>query len=376
MNTSERPNAQASLLQVTSSAGWGGRETLPLAIHHAWSNERGEARLIVRDGTPLAERAGGVDGVITVPPGRLAMASAVHAAIQQIRYDAVICHFTRDLAALRIGLRGQRQLPLIVIKHVGPGKTKRDLLHRIVYRRVDRLLAVSEYIRRKCEVAYPIDASRTAVWHPGIDTERFTLNADARSRRREIAQTPDDEFVFGYIARITPNKGYEDLIDAAQILHERGLPVSLWIVGGASADEQWYEDELKARVGKHGITDSVRFFGARDDVEQFYSAFDAFVTPSRKEAFGLTTIEAMACHRPVVGFDIAGTAEIVVPKVTGILVEPDGNRSANLADGLQALIKNASLARLMGRAGRDRAVVHFSQAAMMERLYTLCGVSR
>jgi len=357
------------LIQITTSGGWGGRETLPLAIHRWRLNHGMPAHLVVGGSTRLADHVAGLDHVTPVPRGRLVTARVLRYVLGQYHGEkAILCHFTRDLASIRLALLGDPTTPLVVIKHVSPGPPKHDMAHRFIYKRVTRLLAVSEYVREKCARVYPIATAKTGVWHPGIDIERFRFDPKIREALRTKAAVTTDTVVIGYVARITPNKGLEDLIDALAALHLDYPQLRLWIAGSASHDEQQYEHALHERITRYGIGDIIRFAGWQDNPAGFLSAIDLFVVPSQQEAFGLTTIEAMACARPVVGFRAGGTAEIVVENETGLLANPAGDASANLANAIRTLIPDPSRLAELGQQGRARADLYFSHPAMMERL--------
>jgi glycosyltransferase involved in cell wall biosynthesis len=359
------------LIQVTTSLGWGGWETLPLAIHR-WRLERNmPSQLVVATGSRLADHAGNTDGAIAIPRGRAALARALRRILRKRSGESVIvCHFTRDLASIRAALIGDTCTPLLVVKHVSPGPPKHDLGHKFLYRRVNRLLAVSEYVRQKCARVYPIDVSKTSVWHPGVDTDRFAFDPELRERLRTEAGVTPDAIVMGYVARITPNKGLEDLIDAAGQLHESYPYLRLWIAGSSSPDERAYEQSLHERIATLGIAGMVRFAGWQEKPEGFLSAIDLFVVPSQREAFGLSTVEAMACARPVVGFKAAGTAEIVADQETGLLADPDGNAAANLKGTIRVFLNQSERILEMGQQGRARVEALFSHRSMMDRLHS------
>ena len=359
-------------IQVTTSTGRGGRESLPLALHRAWKQRGIECVLLGGQGTPLAvEHAA---DVVPVPRGYLGLAREVRAHVKTTMLAShgappiVISHFTHDLPALRIALRGMPNVPLMVIKHVSPGRPKKDLAHRWSYARVTRLLAVSEYVAAKCRRVYPIAPELIAVWHPGIDVSRFAFNAQNRTRIRDEHRATDEQQIIGYIGRVTPNKGLEDLLGAFQSLVRDHPAACLWIVGGVSPDEREYEAGLHQLVRDSGLGDAVRFCGHQDSVQDYISALDLFVTPSREEAFGLTTIEAMASGRPVAGFRAGGTAEIVAEGETGLLADPHGDAVLNLKIAISAILSDPERSRVLGEAGRVRALQRFSIEAMTSRL--------
>ncbi|MEW5875934.1 MAG: glycosyltransferase family 4 protein [Candidatus Zixiibacteriota bacterium] len=365
------------ILQITTSAGWGGRESLPLTLHRAWRANGVNAELLAGEGTELSRRLQGEPGALSVPRGRLGAARALRrvlsAAEKGERVD-LISHFTRDLGSIRLASLGHSRVRLTVIKHVSPGPPKHDIAHRFLYRRVDRLLAVSEYVRAKCERTYPIAPSRTGVWHPGVDTERFRPDPESRAHWRTEGGVADSTTVLGYVARITPNKGLEDLINATLHLRQEGRQVTLWLVGSSSENELPYEQSLRTLAAQGG-DDAVRFWGRREEVETLYPAFDIFVVPSRTEAFGLTTVEAMACGCPVVGFNAGGTAEIVEDGQTGVLADSTGpNHSDSLSSAIRRLLDSTDRTA-MGERAREAAASRFSVSAMLSRLYSALGVT-
>lgn len=358
------------LIQITTSGGWGGRETLPLAIHRWRLNHGMPSQLVVGENTRLADNVSGSDEVSIEPRERTAIAWALRRILRHHRGGkTIICHFTRDLASIRFALLGDTRTSLYVVKHVSPGPPKLDFGHRFVYRRVTRLLAVSEYVREKCARVYPIAPGNTAVWRPGIDTERIKFDPGSREAMRTKAAVAPDTIVMGYVARITPNKGFEDLIDATAQLHQSHPHLRLWIAGSASPGEQVCEQALHDRIVRNGIAEHVRFAGWQDNVAEFLSAIDLFVVPSQQEAFGLSTVEAMACARPVVGFRAAGTSEIVADNETGLLADPQGDSSTNLASTIRTLITHPEKLADLGQRGRARAETIFSHQAMMDRLH-------
>jgi glycosyltransferase involved in cell wall biosynthesis len=90
-----------------------------------------------------------------------------------------------------------------------------------------------------------------------------------------------------------------------------------------------------------------------------------FVLASIWEGLPGSVLEAMAAGLPVVGTNVNGIREIVVPGQTGLLVPPDDADA--LAEALDALLSDADLRARMGRRGRDRAASEFSIDALVDR---------
>jgi glycosyltransferase involved in cell wall biosynthesis len=83
------------------------------------------------------------------------------------------------------------------------------------------------------------------------------------------------------------------------------------------------------------------------------------------EAFGRVTIEAMAAGRPVIGINAGGTAEIVLPGKTGLLINND---QKELSQAMLELAGNPQKAVEMGLAGRQRAEALFSIPNMINSI--------
>jgi starch synthase len=112
----------------------------------------------------------------------------------------------------------------------------------------------------------------------------------------------------------------------------------------------------------------------RREIVQMLTKATALVCPSVYEPFGLVNLEAMACETAVVATRTGGIPEIVVDGETGFLVPLPGGQATGepsdpvrfaeeLAERINRLIDDPSLATSMGKAGRRRVVDHFTWAA-------------
>jgi glycosyltransferase involved in cell wall biosynthesis len=121
-----------------------------------------------------------------------------------------------------------------------------------------------------------------------------------------------------------------------------------------------YIAQLKAKLPSE-LMSKVVFLGKipRENLVDHYYDTDLFVFPSLfAEGFGLPPVEAMAAGAPVIGTRSGAIVETIQHGVTGLLVEKNDPRA--LADAILALLGNTSLRTQMGRAGRRRALEHFT----------------
>jgi glycosyltransferase involved in cell wall biosynthesis len=96
------------------------------------------------------------------------------------------------------------------------------------------------------------------------------------------------------------------------------------------------------------VTDRVEFWGYIPDPERAFLAADCALMCSRSEAMGRVTAEAMSCGRPVIGFDAAGTSELIAHGETGLLYR---GGSDGLADAMARYLSDPAEADRHGDAG-------------------------
>jgi glycosyltransferase involved in cell wall biosynthesis len=106
-----------------------------------------------------------------------------------------------------------------------------------------------------------------------------------------------------------------------------------------------------AQAATLGVAHRVVFTGRREDVPAVTAALDVAVLPSYREAQGLSVLEALAMSRPVVASNVGGIPEMISDGVTGLLVPPRDPDA--LAAAIVRLLRDHSLADILGRAGHD-----------------------
>lgn len=203
----------------------------------------------------------------------------------------------------------------------------------------------------------------------GFDRKEFWPQKDARTR---LGIAPD-EFVVLQLGRMVARKGVDNVIRAIGVLaHVHGIRARLLVVGGNGSEP---DPALTPELGRlmavaraEGVEELVTFTGSRprDALRHYYSAADVFVTTPWYEPFGITPLEAMACARPVVASAVGGLKSTVVDARTGFLVPP--HDPAVLAERLAVLQRDPALGARMGRAGRRRALGHYTWSCVVDRL--------
>jgi glycosyltransferase involved in cell wall biosynthesis len=162
------------------------------------------------------------------------------------------------------------------------------------------------------------------------------------------------------IGRLSPEKGFDQLIDAFAPLARLHPDWNLAIAG-----EGPEQPALQQQIDQLRLSEQIRLVGWVRDPEEFLARGSLFVMSSRYEGFPVALLEAMAVGLPVVSFDCdSGPREIIRPDVDGLLV-PAGDVSA-LTDAIDQLQHDAPLRQRLGRAARE-VTQRFSQDQFRQR---------
>ncbi|WP_230415767.1 glycogen synthase [Micromonospora tarapacensis] len=265
-------------------------------------------------------------------------------------------------------------------EQLGGGYALSSWCERTAVEAADMVIAVSEGMRRDVLTAYPaVNPHRVKVIYNGIDTAQYAPDPDTDVLAR-LGIDPALPSVV-YVGRITRQKGLPHLLRAA-----RDLPpeAQLVLLAGApdtpeiAAEVEGLVAELRAtRSGVVWVAEML----PKSEVIQVLTHATIFVCPSVYEPMGIVNLEAMACETAVVATATGGIPEVVADGKTGLLVPieqaADGTPvdparfEAALAARLNELLASPERAATLGRAGRRRAVEHFSWDAIAARTLDL-----
>lgn len=159
----------------------------------------------------------------------------------------------------------------------------------------------------------------TVVWNGssgGVDLERFdeTKITEYRAEKRKLYDIKEDEFVFGFVGRVTRDKGIEELISAFSDLEKENPKIKLAIIGGLDENNNLSKETL----AKMCSNDKIISIDATPLIEKIYPMLDVLVLPSYREGFGNVVIEAEAMGVPVLVSNIAGPIDAMIDGVTGL----------------------------------------------------------
>jgi len=170
---------------------------------------------------------------------------------------------------------------------------------------------------------------------------------------------PEHSILTGTLGRITYVKGLDTLIEAARLVISKNIDVHFVIFGGALFGEENYKMKLEKKVEDSGLTNNWHWMGYDELAKEYLQEMDFVVFPSRREAFGLTLVEAGYSGKAAIGSKVGGIPEIIENGKTGILVGVEDHRE--LADAILELVNNPEYAVALGVQARLRVEKLFNE---------------
>ncbi|MDR1485929.1 MAG: glycosyltransferase family 4 protein [Planctomycetaceae bacterium] len=323
--------------------------------------------------------------------------------------DLVCAHghksrFLGWLAARRVGV------PVIGVSHGWTWQDwKTSMYERIdqwIHHRLDKIVCVSQGQADKV-IKTGTKPQRVVVIHNAIDVERFNVANDLADNSKNTYGEYSNEYLkrligyfdatpkvlIGAAGRLSPEKGYDVLIDAVKILvdDERlncvgnnfcndkycdqnsgkdcGFGVGTIPFGLVLFGEGFMRADLQRRIDASGVSDYFKMVGFTSELDNFLPCFDVFVQSSRTEGFPCVNLEAMASGVPVVATQVGGVPEQIESGFNGILVPPE--KPQVLAAELKRLIIDPIQRRKLGGTARQFVKTKFTRKKLAKEYFDL-----
>jgi glycosyltransferase involved in cell wall biosynthesis len=215
---------------------------------------------------------------------------------------------------------------------------------------------------------------------PNAVDKDFYRPIKADELREKLANGAD--LVLLFVGRLTPHKGFHMLIKSIGNL-EPGYrnKLRLVVVGpkapgfrttSLSFNDPYmqYMQYINYLIHKYDLYNNVIFVGQVNEEEMplYYNAVDMLVHPSFVEAFGLVLIEAMACGKPVLVFDIPPMNEIIDNGISGLLIKPSVE---SLTETLRIITDDTRALRAMGLKARNIVEMKYSWQVILRKYLIL-----
>jgi glycosyltransferase involved in cell wall biosynthesis len=362
------------IAHVIDSGGLYGAEAVVLELASE-QRRMGQSPLIVSIGTPgiaekpieRAARARQIDVTpVRMKPGlNPAGALRLLTVLRERRTDIVHAHGYKADILLGLVPRRLRRIPMITTVH---GYTHAASWNRLalygwldrqMLRRMDGVVLVHEGMAAKPGLGRLHDPLWRVIEN-GIPAAPRAVDPSALDPR--IAHFCQGGAVVGAIGRLSPEKGFADLIAAFERVAARQHAARLIVLG-----EGPERARLEGLVAARCLGERVFFPGYVDNAAAYLPRFDAFVLPSLTEGLPITLLEAMRAERAIVATRVGGVPS-VLQGGSGIVVPP-GDVEA-LAAAVVTLLERRDVAASLAAAASEAVTQSFSSAGMAQR-YTL-----
>ncbi|NHJ40008.1 MAG: glycosyltransferase family 4 protein, partial [Asgard group archaeon] len=163
----------------------------------------------------------------------------------------------------------------------------------------------------------------------GIDTDYFTKRDQVTLDIRKNLGISENAFILIYTGRFLRDKGLAKLVTIYKQLVERDkkfLTIIALLVGDGP-----YKQEFMNLIKKENLDHRFYFTKVNNDSDlvDIYSQSNCFILPTKREAIGLSLMEAMSCSLPCIATDLPGTRELITHMKNGLLI-PEGKEDEYL----------------------------------------------
>jgi UDP-glucose:(heptosyl)LPS alpha-1,3-glucosyltransferase len=197
-------------------------------------------------------------------------------------------------------------------------------------RQYRKVIVTTSDVRADLHRLYAVPEQDVVIVPNGFNPTEFNLEnrLQCRSRMRHELGINDKQFVLLFAANELERKGFYPLLRA--MIHLRDTNIKVLVVG------RYDTVQAQKAVDAYKLGDSIRLCGSTSTISAYHAAADAFVLPTKYEAFCLAILEALASGLPVLTTKVPGAYNAIIEGVNGLLLD-------NPEDGLQL----ASLIRIL-----------------------------
>lgn len=267
----------------------------------------------------------------------------------------------------------------------------RDRRSRVIAALMERWGNAAIAIDRDVAERFPIRLPLTIV-HNSVSPPAHSTNGRLAKRALGL---PEDRVAIGFAGFVRRQKGWPELVEAAEILVAEGAPAHFVIMGGGVRPPEYFrtargrllaltnlltdeESAIKQLVAEKGLGERFSFLPFTPETGEIYSALDIVTFPNQGVGLGRPVLEAATYSKPVVASGSAHGAGVLLPGKTGLLL--DDASPGKIAAALRLLIEDPDLRRRLGEAAAEHARQRFDpqrNARAVEAVYdSLLGLRR
>jgi len=274
--------------------------------------------------------------------------------MHKIKPDVVHVHYpvTSYIAKLYKMLTGKK----FVTTHHISGIPKHPL-----HKKADYVVAISQELKKELVEKFSYSDNQIRLIFNGVSAEVFDRVVDEQKKfmiRKELS-LPNDMPIIGFVGSLNYRKGIDVLLEACSLI-DGNFHITLL----GDGDNNW----VNSLIEKNDLKGKVSIFPFQNPIN-FYSIFDVFVLPSRKEGFPLVPLEAMMMGVPTIRSNVEGSSDQIINGVNGYIFKSEDSKE--LAEYIKLLLDDEKLRNNMANNAKNQAKSKFTEKIMMDKLIDL-----
>ncbi len=214
--------------------------------------------------------------------------------------------------------------------------------------RFDRIVAVSDFVRRDFQSIYP-ELDNVKVLYNTIETDKILALKDEPVPEGLFS---NDEFKICGVGKVVPVKGFMKLARIHKCLIENHYPVHTYILGDGNEREK-----IEAYIKENGLEDTFTFLGYQLNPYKYVAKCDVFVCASSAEGFSTAATEAVIVGTPVITTPVSGMEELLGEEPCGTVT---GFDEADMYSEIECWIRHPEIRKMFQERTKRRAK-QFSQ---------------
>ena len=198
----------------------------------------------------------------------------------------------------------------------------------------------------------------------GVDLTDYDISKKEQWRKdiRKKYSIKEDEFVFGFVGRISVDKGCGELLKAFKSLSEQNKKVRLMLIGANENTDGPLSELIIWAKNSYGVIITGKI--SATDMKMYYSALDVLVHPTYREGFGMVIQEAGALGVPVITTKIPGASEVMEDGISSVHIAPKSTEE--LVNAMRELSKNPERVKELGINAYKRTKQLYDRTVMLE----------
>ena len=231
------------------------------------------------------------------------------------------------------------------------GFTKRALFS------FDKVNAVSDTVAEQLMSDYGLPESRIMIIRDILDPGMARRMASLPSGAEKEMNGHGTRILS--VGRLAKCKGYETAVQTADILRQRGIAFTWYVVG-----EGAMRTEIESLISGKGLQDQFVLLGSRSNPYPYFAACDIYVQSSLYEGFGITLAEAKMFAKPIVVTDFKTAHDQIRDGENGLIV---GMTPEAIAEGIIRMVRDEELSEKFTGALREEKLGNPEE---INKLYT------